>query len=402
MPDDTPAPATKWWQEYKQLITWAVTVTLTTILAALTALVGRQTAPVPPPVIERTVERVEVPIWSEATHPETGWVADPVEVEAFAATLPVKVFADTPAGEILVRDLPKFVYGWKPQVQLFGRPPPMKNQGDLGSCVSFGTNTAVERTLAGEIVRRGGTKEEFSLYVEEATYGGSRVEVGGGRIRGDGSVGAWAAKFVTQWGVVPRDKYGDVDLTTYSTARGRDWGRNGVPAQFEEVARKFPVKSTVLVRNWGEAKKALAQSYNIAVCSNQGFSRQRDSRGVARASGNWAHCMCLDGYHTDETGNEFGHITNSWGTSYHTGPVGWGDPNPDGFWASAEVIDRMLQQGDSWSFSGVTGFPRRAPLDWAGAGRNGLDLWARGVHTITTVARPFLSRPFGGHNVLAW
>jgi hypothetical protein len=376
MPDDPPAPV-KWWQEYKPLITWTVTVTVTSALAALTALVGRQTAPIPPPVVERTIERVEVPIWSDGSHPETGWVSDPDAVRAFSETLGVKVFADTPAGNLPAGELPKFVYGWKPYEQLFGRPPPTKNQLDLGSCVSFGTNTGVERTLAGEIVRRHGSKEEFSLFVEEATYGGSRVEVGGGRIRGDGSVGAWAAKFVTQWGMVPRQKYDSADLTTYSTTRGRDWGRNGVPAEFEAVAKKYPIKSTVQVKNWAEAKLALA-------------------------SGRWEHCMCLDGYQIDDNGNEYGHITNSWGASYHTGPVGWGDPQPDGFWAEAAVVDRMLQQGDSWTFSGVTGFPRREPLDWAGGPVRPLDFWARRVHTGILLAQTSFRRPFGGENVPSW
>jgi hypothetical protein len=387
--------------EYKQLITWVVTVTVTSLLATLTALVGRQTAPIPPPQIERTVERVIEPMWSEAAHPETGWVSDPDAVAVFSATLNIKVFSDTPAGQVPAQELPKFVYGWKPYAQLFGRPPPIKNQGDLGACVAFGTNTSIERTLAAEIVRRGGSKDEFSLFAEEATYGGSRVEIGGGRIRGDGSVGAWAAKWVTGYGATPRKDYPEADLTTYSTARGRDWGRNGVPAWAEVVAKKFPVKATTQVKNWAEAKQALAQSYNVAVCSNQGFSRVRDSRGVARTSGSWAHCMSLDGYYTDENGSEYGHITNSWGDSYHTGPVGWGDPNPDGFWAEATAIDRMLKQGDSWAFSGVTGFPRRQPLDWAAADRKSFDTPARLATNIKIVALNSHSRPYGGFHV-AW
>lgn len=292
----------------------------------------------------------------------TGWVADPDEVAAVVATLPVKVFADTPAGK--VEEIPRNVYGWKAYEKLFARPPPVKDQGQVGSCVSFGTNTAIERTLAAEIVGRRGTSAEWTRYAEEATYGGSRVEIGGGRIRGDGSVGAWAAQFVTRWGVVPRKKYDTADLSAYSESRARDWGRGGVPAEFETVAREFPVESTVQVKSWDEAKTAIAQGYFIAVCSNQGFARQRDANGVARASGSWAHCMALDGYHTDDRGREYGHIVNSWGDRYHTGPVGWGDPGPDGFWAEASVIDRMLRQGDSWAFSGVHGFPAKDPWDW--------------------------------------
>lgn len=285
-----------------------------------------------------------------------GWVCDPDAVQAVAATLPVKVFADTPAGQ--VEELPPFVYGWKHFEKLYVRPPPIKDQGQVGSCVSFGTNTAVERTLAAELVQRKGGASEWSRFTEEATYGGSRVEIGGGRISGDGSVGAWAAQFVTKYGMVPRQVYPEADLTTYSESRAREWGRTGVPPAFEAVSRKFPVKAFVQVKTWDDVKKAAASGYFTAICSNQGFASKRDANGVARASGSWAHCMACDGYHT-EGGKEYGHIVNSWGTTWITGPVGWGNPNADGFWAESSVIDRMVKQGDSWAFSGVTGFPAR-------------------------------------------
>jgi hypothetical protein len=393
MPDEQPdKQPDRWWKTYQPLITWSVIILVTTVTTTISALVGVRFAPIPAPVIQPTVETVRevpVPVWAEGEwgHPYTGWVSDSDAVAAVSAQLEIKVFSDTPAGQVPARDLPKSVYGWKAYVNLFGRPPPVKNQFDIGSCVSFGTNTAVERTLAAEILRRKGAPAEFSLFAEEATYGGSRVEVGGGRIRGDGSVGAWAAQFVTKWGMVPRQKYDTIDLTTYSTTICRDWGRAGVPPEFEAVARRYPIKSTVRVNSWADAKASLAQDYNIAVCSNQGFSRQRDARGVVRAQGNWAHCMALDGYHTDEGGSEYGHITNSWGETYHTGPVGWGDPNPDGFWVESAVIDRMLKQGDSWSFSGVTGFPARKPLDWSGRGGIKVDVATCNVDTRIPVAR---------------
>lgn len=296
-----------------------------------------------------------------ATTGGMGWICDPDAVQVVANTLPVKVFADTPAGQ--VDDLPPFVYGWKYYEKLYGRPPPIKDQGQVGSCVSFGTNTAVERTLAAEILARKGAASEWSRFTEEATYGGSRVEIGGGQIRGDGSVGAWAAQFVTKYGMVPRQKYADGDLTDYSEDRCRAWGRSGVPAWGEAVSRKFPVKQFVQVKTWEDVKKAAASGYFVAVCSNQGFASKRDTNGVAKASGSWAHCMACDGYHT-ENGKEYGHIVNSWNTTWISGPVGWGEPGGDGFWAESAVIDRMVKQGDSWAFSGVTGFPARHKLDW--------------------------------------
>jgi hypothetical protein len=314
----------------------------------------------------------------EATAPDAaqGWVSDPDEVATVVAEMiGPRVFGDTPAGKI--QEIPPQVFGWQRHETLFARPPPVKNQGQVGSCVANGTGTAIERTLAGEIVRRKGTSAEWTRFVEEATYGISRNDIGGGKIRGDGSVGIWAAKGATTIGMLPRKKYPSRDLTEYSESLCRQWGSSsGVPAEFKTEARKFPVKSFTQAKVWEEAKAAIAQDYYIAVCSNQGFTMQRDSRGVCRPSGSWAHCMAIDGYVIDTDGKEYGHIVNSWGPNAHTGPVGWGNPGPDGFWADASVIDRMLKQGDSWAFSGVVGFPARRVIDWNVRAQQRRDLFA--------------------------
>lgn len=353
------------WQKLKeQYGPFAMRVAAALVAMALGALAHWLGVPAPAPVEIVKEVQVENAAASPAPAPPQGWVADPDEVAAVAATLPVKVFSDTPAGGVPVGDLPKQVFGWMAYEKLFARPPPIKDQGQVGSCVSFGTNTAVERTLAAEIVRRKGTAAEWSRFVEEATYGGSRVEIGGGRLRGDGSVGAWAASFVTKYGMVPRKKYPTADLSTYSESLCRKWGSAGVPAEFETVAKQFPVKSFVQVKTWDDVKKAAAQDYFTAVCSNQGFASRRDANGVAQPSGSWAHCMAIDGYYVDANGREYGHVVNSWSTSWISGPTGWGNPGGDGFWADSSVIDRMVRQGDSWAFSGVTGFPARRPLDW--------------------------------------
>ncbi len=65
---------------------------------------------------------------------------------------------------------------------------------------------------------------------------------------------------------------------------------------------------------------------------------------------------------TLDDGTESGRIDNSWGPNYFSGPVGWGEPGPEGFWAQSKIIHKMLQYGDSWAFSCVEGFPLR--LDW--------------------------------------
>lgn len=364
---------TKLKAKYGKRLLAVATALAAALLGALAQWLG---APAPEPVVVEKVVHVEKTVVKEvdAAPPTGGWVNDPDEVQAVLASLPIKTFGDTPAGHIAAEDMPKFVFGWKAYEQLLGKPAPIKDQNPAGTCVSFGTNTAIETTLAAEILRRKGSAAEWTLFSEEVTYAGSRIEIGGGRIKptprdphGDGSVGAWAAQFVTKWGCVPRKNYPDTaDLTKYDYQLARKWGHHasqGVPTELEAVARKYPVKSFAQVKVWEEAKAAMAQGYFVAICSNQGFTRTRDANGVARPSGEWGHCMALTGYYTDDRGREFGHVTNSW-NKYFTGPNGWGEPQEDGFWTEASVVHGMLRQNDSWAFSGVVGFPARKPLDW--------------------------------------
>lgn len=290
-----------------------------------------------------------------------GWLEDPAAVAAVEATLPFKAFDATPAGKSQ-DPLPDHVYLWDAYRLQFGRGPPSRNQGSIGSCVSFGTSTAVERT---QIVAIAILKQPFEYKdtVQEAVYGGSRVQVGNGRLgRGDGSVGAWAAEFVNKWGVLARGVYGSKDLTQYSVSTCRTWGNSGVPAELLPVCKEHPVQEITLVKTWADAKRALANGYGIAVCSNQGFTMKRDANGVCKASGSWAHCMALDGFQV-QGGREYGHIENSWGPDAMTGPVGWGDPPTSGFWAESATVERMLKAGDSWAFSSFKGFPANK-IDW--------------------------------------
>lgn len=296
----------------------------------------------------------------------TGWVSDPEVVKDFRATLATPDFSDTPAGRAVMGDLPTHVYLWQSIRNVTGKDPPIFNQGQVGSCVSFGTSRAYEASLAVQITL--GDRFAWTPLAEEVVYGGSRVEVGGGRLNGDGSFGAWGAAWVQRWGGLPRGTYTvggkTYDLRAYSESRCRDWGRRGVPDELEPEAKKFPAGDVAQVKSWADAKKALSQGYGVQVCSDQGFAMIRDKNGVAKASGSWAHCMCLDGYHVDEdTGKEYGHIQNSWGANAHTGPVGWGSPPTSGFWAESAVVHRMLATGDSWVIAAVKGFPARK-IDW--------------------------------------
>lgn len=351
---------------YEKVRRWATLVLTLATFAVAVYMALRSGQPLPPVPPLPSQPAIQVVADDRPPPNATGWVNDPDAVRETVATMPRPKFEETPAGKS-ADPLPKQAYLWQAYVKLYGTNPPVQDQNPIGSCVSFGSARAFERSLAVQIMQ--GDPFKFRHVVEEVIYGGSRVEIGGGRIRGDGSVGAWAAKFLTQYGAPPRGVYGQYDLSKYSPNLCRAWGRTGVPDDFEAEVKKYPAGDCAMVTSADAAQRALAKGYGIFVCSDQGFTRQRDENGVCRASGSWAHCMCIDGYHTDDSGRVYFHIENSWGPDYHVGPVGWGDPNTGGFYAARDVVERMLRQGDSFAVSAVKGFPDR-DLDWlVGLGR---------------------------------
>lgn len=320
------------------------------LLAALAAFVGYLAQEFAPPA--------ELPEPEPAPVRSFGWVNDPAAVRAVSATLPFPHFRDSEAFAAAY-DGPEDVFLWDACRKVTGDLLPARDQGSVGSCVSFGTASAIEHLICVQIAS--GANEEYRDLAQEVIYGGSRVEVGGGSLRGDGSVGAWAARFVQDWGVVARGVHGSMDLTRYDVARCREFGNRGVPDDLEALAKQHPVRTVANVRSFAECQAAIRNGYPVAVCSDQGFTMQRDEDGFCRPRGTWMHCMAIVGVKGSPRPGAF--ILNSWGANAHTGPRGLGNPSPAGFWADAAVVDRMLQQGDSWAFSSFHGFPARR-LDW--------------------------------------
>lgn len=334
---------------------WALTAIVPVVVAVVTYFsTGKVVIPDVPPI-------PDVPLFGQ------GWVRNDDEVEAVRATLRFPDFSDTPASVAMGGEPPKEVYLWGAARKVLGAPLAARNQGEVGACVGFGTVNAVEHTLLTQIAswdRGKGPAPTFREISPEIVYAGSRVQIGGGRIRGDGSVGAWAARFVNEYGILGRGKYGSLDLSAYSESICRQLGANGVPAELLNEVKQRPVKDISQVKTVADARKSLANGYAIAVCSNQGFHTRRDPQGFSRPMGEWNHCMAIIGYRSDRPGF---YIQNSWGDDWIQGPTGPGEPPPGGFWADESVVSSMLAQGDSWAFADATGFPPRPidKLDWA-------------------------------------
>jgi hypothetical protein len=379
MPDPEPTPRTaKWWEDFlptnwRKIVAWIVLCGIITLVNWLSGLVDPDRRPIPIP--DPADLFLVIPAGTEIDQAEldelerrgvkvrfTGWVA-PTEDEISG----VQALLTEPRWEMT--DAAGFGAGpdddapvWRLYTKVAGQPIPAHDQGQIGSCVSFGTALANELSLAAKIHGKRGPPQQFALTVREAIYGGSRINADPRNpIRGgDGSTGARAAKWGRKGvgGALPIGSYGP-----YSVQRCRQWGDRGVPPDAVKLCQENPYTST-LVTSANAAREALQQGYAIFVCSDQGFANQRDQEGFLQPRGKWMHCMCIAGYRGDRKGFL---IVNSWGERWVSGPTGkFQDIPPGSFWAEASVVDRMLRQSDSYAVTDVDGFRRRKinPDDW--------------------------------------
>jgi hypothetical protein len=227
------------------------------------------------------------------------------------------------------------------------------------NCVAHGFGLGVDVLTAVRILMFGRPELWITKAATEIIYAGSRVEVGGGNLRGDGSMGTWAAEFIRDWGVLLRKAYlsGAYDYTDYSGSLSRTLGKNGVPDDLEPLCREHPVKTCALVQSWEECRDAVANGYPVVMCSNTGFNTTRDREGFLRRTRRpWFHAMLIHGI-DDEGRRPGGLVQNSWGENWVDGPTRHDQP-AGSFWADARTIDRAMKQGDSIAISGYVGYPR--------------------------------------------
>ena len=253
----------------------------------------------------------------------------------------------------------------------------------IGDCVSMGFGRASQDQMLIDIADRD-EPERFPdelksadwFVATEPIYAGSRVEIGGGRLSGDGSIGSWAARWVQEYGVLFRKKYdggNSLNLTTYNGSKARDWGKRGVgcPDALEVEAREHPITAVSPCRSWEAFRDATATRNNVTLCSSQGFTTTRVD-GFCIPSGTWNHCMVGRGVGVAKGNRPFGVIQQSWGQNNPSGDKRVRLENgaevelPNGCFAvDAPVIDRMIRSGDCHVVSGMKGFRRQLKRDYA-------------------------------------
>lgn len=219
-----------------------------------------------------------------------------------------------------------------------------------GDCTSHGTRNACDLSRAVEIHVNNEKESWIARGATEGIYGCRGQS-------GQGMSCSRAAQFVNDiGGVLLRQKYDDIDLTKYNGNTGAGWGGRGVPKDLVKVARQHQIKTTSLIKTVEEARDALYNGYGINVCSNYGFSNNRNDKGIARAQGNWSHSMAWTA--CDDTGTQpYFLVQNSWGKWNSGGHPAWG-PIPDGsFLIDSDTAAGMLNQNGAYAFSNFDGFP---------------------------------------------
>ena len=240
---------------------------------------------------------------------------------------------------------------------------PWENQLQThGTCVGFGASKGVQLLDAIDCIKNGGAFG--GLQAVEVNYAGSRVQIGGGKIRGDGSTGIWMARWLMEFGSIIRDNYGQHDLTTHSPRRARAWGKAGVPDTLLPECREHPVQTALNVDGgYDQAIDLMANGYPIMVCSGIGFSPQMDSAGFLNPAEQWQHCMTAIGF--DDASRRPGVcILNHWPMNFYQNWKEHDLGTPEGaFWVDKRVFNQMLGYGDSYALSNYTSY-REDPLDF--------------------------------------
>ncbi len=305
--------------------------------------------------------------------PHFGYTPNREATRNFCDSLRIRTFGDT----LAYRDGPveqKDVELWLPLMQL--KPSWQRGAQGIGDCVSWGWELG--QTTLMTIQHMLGLGQWITEAATEPNYGGSRVEARGGKLGGysDGSYGAAAARWARDWGTVLRLDYSqqtgieEHNLTSYSSKKAKAWGNFGCggaddagreDGKLDKIAKLMPCKEVTQVTTTEQAERAIHNGYPIPVCSGVGFGdMQRNSEGIVRASGSWAHCMMIGGVRYIRSSNtRLWRLFQSWGKSC-SGP----DPGIEheaiswcSWWITDDDFARILRADDSFAIGLQDGMP---------------------------------------------
>lgn len=225
-----------------------------------------------------------------------------------------------------------------------------------GTCVSRGTFRACQDSYFYDLATTSTVGKPVQLCFEPI-YGGSRVNIGRGQLgTGDGSVGAWAAEFVSKFGLIERAIYGNLDMRQPREELAVLWGNpgQGCPDQLLRLGRSHTVRCH-RVMNVDELADCISAGYFAAYCSNILWG-SRDRDGMARPDSSGGHCEEIAGVFLTPSGRTAFVRQQSWG-ELPSGPdqlatkSGRIKLRQGSYGAHAEDMQRGLDHGgECWCF----------------------------------------------------
>jgi hypothetical protein len=301
-----------------------------------------------------------------------GWVKDDAERDRIAAMQPFPVFGDA-APHLKDSGKGREIFLWQIEEKLTGKPVRQPHHQLSQDCVSHATSGAGEDLIYIEIAD--GKPFSWKAIASEPIYGGGRHQIGGDRLgRGGGMVVGWAIEWGKQFGLLPRGKYGNIDLTTYNVDYVNQWSRPraGCPPELANEAKKFPLVTCSLIEGpnyYEQARDAIANKALIVTGSNQLFSQRRGNDGFITPDGHGGHSTYFRAVTDNAIRPGIGY-QGSWGPDYHVGPDTVTLPGgtqvtlPKGFgFIDADTFNRMHRGQELWAVIATDGYVL-APPDW--------------------------------------
>ena len=268
-------------------------------------------------------------------------------------TLPT--LAQAAPGLVAAADPKLSVLLYKCWTEIFADYPDYPAQ-QIGDCVSFGHAHALDLLDTVECYVGELDISAIRRHCTEFIYGMAR-KISGDLGPFDGSYGGAAVKALTTAGYLSYGEMGDLgEPTTYSGRRAKQYGRTGPTPQEEELAGTHKLQAAALLESTDDLIAALQNGHPCTICTERGFSMQRDKQGFCKMQGRWGHCMFISAYRADRPG---GLVMQSWGPDQPTGPTDLDQPSWS-FWAELGDLARIIAEGDSWALSGSPGFPKKA------------------------------------------
>lgn len=254
--------------------------------------------------------------------PPTGWIQDPAEVDATTVSMggDSVLFGNSEFNGYAQRQMDKGQTGVFPHLAektLFGRLLPAFHQR-RGTCVGQGTTRAIQDSWFHSLVTRGVIGRPVELVVAYI-YAGSRVQIGGGRISGDGSIGAWAAKFASLYGALERKVHGQYDLSKPREDLSVSWGApgRGVPSELIEIGKRIDIRAFRCTSERNIVDAAWA-GFGLAFCGNRTYG-PKNKDGISRLSQGANHCTEAVGACLSSGGNVLIGGQQSWGQNSPSG-----------------------------------------------------------------------------------